>query len=50
MLKRNDLKPIEMVSGEIKELLLNSRKAAFIKQVKRSLYEEALLNGQVILY
>ena len=50
ILKRNDLKPIEMVSGEIKELLLNSKKAAFIKQVKRSLYEEALQNGQVILY
>ena len=50
ILKRNDLKPIEMVSGEIKELLLNSKKAAFIKQVKRSLYKEALQNGQVILY
>ena len=50
ILKRNDLKPIEMVSGEIKELLLNSKKADFIKQVKRSLYEEALLNGQVVLY
>lgn len=50
ILKRNDLKPIEMVSGEIKELLLNSKKANFIKFVKRSLYEEALQNGQVVLY
>ncbi len=50
ILKRNDTKPIEMVSGEIKELLINSKKAKFIKQVKRSLYEEALKAGRVILY
>ena len=50
ILKRNDTKPIEMVSNEIKELLLNSQKANFIKKVKRSLYEDALKNGQVILY
>jgi hypothetical protein len=50
MLKRNDTKPIEMVSDEIKELLINSKKAKFIKQVKHSLYEEALKNGRVILY
>ena len=50
ILRRNDIKPMEMVSDEIKELLLNSRKAKFIKQVKRSLYEEALKNGRVILY
>ena len=49
-MKRNDTKPIEMVSDEIKELLLNSKKAKFIKQVKRSLYEEALKSGRVILY
>ena len=30
MLKRNDTKPIEMVSDEIKELLINSKKAKFI--------------------
>ena len=50
ILKRNDTKPIEMVSDEIKELLLNSKKAKFIKQVKRSLYEDALRTGRVILY
>lgn len=50
ILKRNDTKPIEMVAGEIRELLLNSKKAKFIKQVKRSLYEEALSSGRVILY
>ena len=50
LLKRNDSKPIEMVSDEIRELLLNSKKADFIKQVKRSLYDEALQSGQIILY
>lgn len=50
ILKRNDIKPIEMVSDEIKELLINSKKARFIKQMKRSLYEEALKSGRVILY
>jgi hypothetical protein len=39
-----------MVSNEIKELLLNSKKANFIKQAKRSLYDDALKNGRVILY
>ena len=50
ILKRNDIKPFEMVSDEIKELLINSKKARFIKQMKRSLYEEALKSGRVILY
>ena len=50
ILKRNDIKPIEMVSNEIKELLINSKKANFIKTVKRSLYEDALKEGRVILY
>ena len=50
ILKRNDIKPIEMVSDEIKELLINSKKARFIKQMKRSLYEEALKSGRAILY
>ena len=50
ILKKNDLKPIEMVAGEIKELLLNSKKANFIKMVKRSLYEEALENGTLIIH
>ena len=50
ILKRNDSKPLEMVSNEIRELLLNSKKAKFIKEVKRSLYEDALKSGWAILY
>ena len=50
ILQKNDIKPIEMVSNEIKELLINSKKANFIKSVKRSLYEEALENGTLIIH
>ncbi len=50
ILKKGDTKPIEMVANEIRELLINSKKANFIKQVKRSLYEEALQNGQVVIH
>ena len=50
ILQRNDTKPMEMVADEIKELLINSKKANFIKMVKRSLYEDALRVGRVILY
>jgi hypothetical protein len=50
ILQKKDAKPVEMVSNEIKELLINSKKANFIKTVKRSLYEEALKNGTLILH
>lgn len=50
ILQKDDTKPIEMVSDEIKELLLNSKKADFIKTVKRSLYEEALKSGRAVLH
>ena len=50
ILRKNDLKPIEMVAGEIKELLLNSKKADFIKEVKQTLYEEALQDGTLVIH
>lgn len=50
ILRKNDTKPIEMVADEIKELLVNSKKANFIKNVKRSLYDEAVKSGQAVLY
>lgn len=50
ILRKNDTKPIEMVADEIKELLINSKKANFIKTVKRSLYDEAVKSGQAVLY
>jgi hypothetical protein len=44
------LKPLDLAEGEIKELLLNSRKAEFLQRVKREIYDEALKGGDVIFY
>ena len=40
--------PVELVSAEINELLLNSRKADFIKRKKKELYDEAKAKGILI--
>ena len=47
IIQKGDLKPIEIVSTEITELLVNTRKANFIKEKKNSLYNEALKTGVV---
>ena len=39
--------PVELVSAEINELLLNSRKADFIKRKKKELFEDAKAKGIV---
>lgn len=50
MILEGHCKPVEMVSGEIKELLLNSKMANFIKEKKRALYEEAMKDSSVVIY
>ena len=50
IMRKGGQKPLEMVSDEVRELLLNSRKAEFIKTVKRSMYEKALEEGRVVLH
>lgn len=40
-------KPLDMVTSEITELLVNSKKAKFIKERKRTLYIEAQNKGEV---
>ncbi len=50
VLKRNDLKPIEMVADEIRELLVNRKKANFVKDVKSALYKESIETGHVVLH
>ena len=50
MILEGDCKPIEIVSAEIKELLLNSKMANFIKEKKNTLYNEALQNNSVKIY
>lgn len=50
IIDKGAMKPIEMVSAEISELLVNSRKAGFIKEKKRSLYEDALETDAIKLF
>lgn len=47
---KGDAMPIELVAAEINELLLNSRKAEFIKAKKEELYNDAKLNGEIKFY
>lgn len=50
LIQQGDRKPLEMVVSEVKELLVNSRRAGFIKEKKRSLYNEALATGEIIIF
>lgn len=50
IVKKGETLPIELVSSEISELLLNSRKADFIKAKKRELYENAKIKGEIKIY
>lgn len=45
-----ELKPLDLAEAEIKELLVNSRKAEFLQKVKRDIYNEAMNSGDVIFY
>lgn len=45
-----DQKPIDLAEPEIKELLVNSRKADFLQQVKRDIYRNAIEDGEVIFF
>ena len=49
ILYEGDAMPIELVSAEINELLLNSKKADFIKRKKKDLYEEAKAKGAITI-
>ena len=50
LIQKGDSKPLEMVEHEIRELLVNSMRAGFIKEKKRSLYDEALKSGEIIIF
>lgn len=41
------IKPLDLAEGEIKELLVNSRKAEFLQKTKQNLYNEAIQNGDI---
>lgn len=50
IVREGDAMPIELVSAEINELLVNSRKAEFIKAKKMELYNDAKLKGEIKFY
>lgn len=50
LIQKGERKPLEMVVPEITELLINSRRADFIKEKKKSLYNEAIKTGEVIVF
>ena len=50
LIQQGDRKPLEMVVSEITELLVNSRRADFIKEKKKSLYKDALQTGEVVIF
>lgn len=50
MLFKGEQKPLDMAAAEIRELLVNSMKADFVKEVKRDLYNRAIESGEVKFY
>ena len=42
--------PLEYAKGEIKEILINLKRVAFINRMKNDLYQDALENNDVIYY
>lgn len=43
-------KPLDLAEPEIKELLVNSRKAEFLQRVKKDIYTDAINSGDVMFY
>lgn len=50
IIQKGETKPLEMVSSEIIDLLVNSRKAQFVKEKKNSLYNDALTAGEITFF
>ena len=50
LIHRGAVLPMNLVEDEVVELLINSRRADFIKQKKRELYDEAVAKGEVKIY
>ena len=50
LIRKGEQLPLDLASAEISELLINSLKADFIKEVQKSLYDEALMSGEIKFY
>ena len=49
-LPKGDLLPLEYAKNEIKEMIINLKRVAFINQMKNDLYREASENNDIIYY
>lgn len=49
-LPKGDPLPLEYAKNEIKEMIINLKRVAFINQMKNDLYREALENNDIIYY
>lgn len=50
LVSEGERKPLEMVTGDIREFIVNSKMASFIKDRKSALYNEALKKGEVKIF
>ena len=50
LLGKGEQKPLELASDEISSLLINSKKANFVKKVKHDLYNKAIEAGEINFY
>lgn len=50
LLAKGEQKPLELASDEISSLLINSKRANFVKKVKGDLYDKALEAGEIKFY
>ena len=50
LIGKGGLKPIELVEGDIRNLLANTKKVSFIKEKKRALFDEAKEKGSIKYY
>ena len=50
LIRKGEQLPLDLASAEISELLINTLKADFIKEVQKSLYDEALMSGEIKFY
>lgn len=50
LIDKGGLKPVELVEGDIRNLLANTKKVSFIKEKKRALFDEAKEKGAIKYY
>lgn len=50
LIDKGGLKPVELVEGDIRNLLANTKKVSFIKEKKRALFDEAKEKGSIKYY